>query len=71
MLEDIEDTLCDLKDSLETGGGLVLAVLIFAGVIGYFMFVIDPATTLMILALVFVFFAAIFFYRIVSFFTGD
>ncbi|MBU2831880.1 hypothetical protein [Acidithiobacillus ferriphilus] len=71
MLEDIEDTLCDLKDTLESTGGLILAVLIFVGIGVYFMFALDPATTLLILTVVGTVFAAIICYRIVSFFTGD
>ncbi|MHB1641984.1 MAG: hypothetical protein ACYCS8_04915 [Acidithiobacillus sp.] len=71
MLEDIEDTLCDIKDSLETGGGLVLAILLFVGLGVYFMFALDPATTLLILTVVGTLFAAVVCYRVVSFFTGD
>jgi Kef-type K+ transport system membrane component KefB len=71
MLEDIEDTLCDLKDTLESIGGLILAALLFVGIGVYFMFALDPATTLLILTVVGTVFAAIICYRIVSFFTGD
>ncbi|MHB8225070.1 hypothetical protein [Acidithiobacillus sp.] len=71
MFEFIEDTLCDLKDALESMGGLVLAILLFVGLGVYFMFGLDPATTLLILTVVGTIFLAIFCYRIVSFFTGD
>ncbi|MBU2859433.1 hypothetical protein HF290_03090 [Acidithiobacillus ferrooxidans] len=71
MLEDIEDTLCDLKDTLESAGGIIFAALLFVGIGVYFMFAMDPGTTLLILTVVGTIFAAIFCYRIVSFFTGD
>ncbi len=71
MFEFIEDTLCDFKDTLESVGGLVFAILLFVGIGVYFMFALDPATTLLILTVVGTIFAAIFCYRIVSFFTGD
>ncbi|MHB1659529.1 hypothetical protein [Thiomonas sp.] len=71
MFEFIEDTLCDLKDALESMGGIILAVLIFVGIGVHFMSALDPATTLLILTVVGGVFAAVFCYRIVSFFTGD
>ncbi|BDB13330.1 hypothetical protein [Acidithiobacillus ferrooxidans] len=71
MFEFMEDTLCDLKDTLESTGGLLLAALLFMGIGVYFMFALDPATTLLILTVVGTIFAAVFCYRVVSFFTGD
>lgn len=71
MFEFIEDTLCDLKDSLESMGGIILAMLIFVGLVVYFMFALDPATTLLILTFVGTIFSAVICYQIVSFFTGD
>ncbi len=71
MLEFIEDTLVDLKGWIEDSGGIFIAVLLFCGIGAYFMFMLDPGTTLMLLTLVGSVFVAILCYRIVRFFTGD
>ena len=67
----IEDTLSDIKDLIEGAGGIFIAILLFCGIGAYFMFMLDPGTTLLLLTLVGSVFAAILCYRIVRFFTGD
>jgi hypothetical protein len=71
MLEFIEDTLEDLKDAVETGGGLIFAALLFFGVGMYFVFTLDQGLGSIILFGVGSVFVAILCYRIVRFFTGD
>ena len=71
MLEFIEDTLCDMKDALETGGGLIFAALLFFGVGLYFVFTLDLFLGTVVLVAVGSVFVAVLCYRIVRFFTGD
>ena len=71
MLEDLEDTLCDMKDALESGDGLIFAALLFFGVGMYFVFTLDMFLGTVVLVAVGSVFVAILCYRIVRFFTGD
>ena len=71
MLEDLEDTLCDMKDAVETGGGLIFAALLFFGVGMYFVFTLDLFLGTVILGTTGSVFVALLCYRIVRFFTGD
>ncbi len=71
MLEFIEDTLEDLKNTIETMGGLIFAALLFFGVGLYFVFTLDPFIGSVLLFAVGSVFAAILCFRIVSFFTGN
>ena len=71
MLEFIEDTLEDLKNAVETGGGLIFAALLFFGVGMYFVFTLDQFLGTVVLVAVGSVFVAVLCYRIVSFFTGD
>lgn len=71
MLEFIEDTLEDLKDAVETGGGLIFAALLFFGIGMYFVFTLDPFIGSVLLVTIGSVFVAVLCYKIISFFTGD
>lgn len=61
----------DLKDFVETSGGLLLAAIIVVGTFLALLFQVDLDDAMLIAGALFGLFLVFFSFRVVSFFTGD